>query len=68
MSSDYWKAEGMCRMLIPVECCDRVPGHGGITQNETADGIARKGARTKPIGPEPYLLLFLRRYKSQLQS
>ncbi len=31
-----------------------VPGHKRIQQNETADRLAREGARTRPIGPEPF--------------
>ncbi len=40
-----------------------VPGHSGIQQNETADRLAREGARTRPIGPEPILPLFLQNKK-----
>jgi ribonuclease HI len=32
-----------------------IPGHAGITGNEEADALARTGAQSKPIGPEPIL-------------
>ncbi len=38
-----------------------VPGHSGIQQNETADGLAREGA-------EPFLPLSLSRFKSKIRQ
>ncbi len=46
----------------------RVPGHNGIQQNETADRLAREGARTRPIGLEPFLPLPLSRCKSKIRN
>ncbi len=40
-----------------------VLGHSGIQQNETADRLAREGARTRSNGPEP-----LSRFKSKIRS
>ncbi len=40
----------------------------GIQQNETADRLAREGARTSPIGPEPFLPLSLGRFKSKIRN
>ncbi len=45
-----------------------IPGHSGIQQNETADRLAREAARTRPIGPEPFLPLSLRRFKSKIRN
>ncbi len=45
-----------------------VPGHSGIQRNETADRLVRKGARIRPIGPEPLLPLSLRRFKSKIRN
>ncbi len=45
-----------------------VPGHGGIQQNETADRLAREGARTRPIGPEHFLPLSLSRFQSKIRN
>ncbi len=45
-----------------------VPGHGRIQQNETADKLAREGAMTRPIGPEPFLPLFLSRFKYKIRN
>ncbi len=45
-----------------------VSGHGGIQQNETADRLAREGARTRPIGAEPFLPLSLSRFKSKIRN
>ncbi len=41
-----------------------VPGHSGIQQNETADRVAR----TRPIGPEPFLPLSFSRFKSEIRN
>ncbi len=46
----------------------RVPGHSGIQQNETVDRIAREGAKIRPIGPEPFLPLSFRRFKSKIRN
>ncbi len=46
----------------------RVTEHCRIQQNETADRLAREGARTGPIGPEPFLPLSLSRFKSKIRS
>ncbi len=43
-----------------------VPGHSGIQQNETADRLAREGAKTRSIGPESFLPLSLSRFKSKI--
>ncbi len=40
-------------------------GHNGITQNETAVGLARRRARTKLTGPESCLSVSLTRYRSK---
>jgi len=32
-----------------------VPGHAGVTGNETADRLARSGSGQQFIGPEPFL-------------
>ena len=32
-----------------------VPGHTGITGNERADELARKGSDSQPIGPKPFV-------------
>ncbi len=45
-----------------------VPGHCGIQQNETADRLAREGARTRPIGPELFLPLSLSGFKSKIRN
>ncbi len=45
-----------------------VPWHSGIQQNETADRLARKGTRTRPIGPEPFLPLSLGRFTSKVRN
>ncbi len=45
-----------------------VPGHCGIQQNETTDKLVREGDRTRPIGPEPFLPLFLSRFKSKIRN
>ncbi len=37
-------------------------------QNEIADRLSRNWARTKSIGPEPYLPLSLSRYKSKIKN
>ncbi len=44
-----------------------VPGHSGIQQNETADRLAKERARTRPIGPEPFLPLSLSRFKFRIR-
>ncbi len=44
-----------------------VPGYSGIQQNETVDGLAREGAWSRSIGPEPFLPLSLSRFKSKTQ-
>ncbi len=41
--------------------------HGGIQQNETADRLAREGAMTRTISPEP-VLPFLSRFKSKIRN
>ncbi len=46
----------------------RIPGQSGTQQNETGDRLAREGARTRPIGPEPSLPLSLSRFKSKLRN
>ncbi len=45
-----------------------VPGHSRNQQNETADRLAREGARTRPVGPEPFLPLFFSRFKSKIRN
>ncbi len=45
-----------------------VPGHGGIQQNETVDRLVREGARTRPIGPEPFLPLSLNRFRYKIRN
>ncbi len=45
-----------------------VPGHSGIQQNETAERLARKGAKIRPIDPEPFLPLSLSRFKSEIRN
>ncbi len=45
-----------------------VPRHSGIQQNETADVLAREGARTRLIGPEPFLPLSLNGFKSKIRN
>ncbi len=45
-----------------------VTEHSGIQQNETADRLARKGAKTRPIGPEPFLPLSLSRFESKIRN
>ncbi len=45
-----------------------VPGDSGIQQNETADRLAREEARTRPIGPEPFIPLSLSRFKSKIRD
>ncbi len=40
----------------------------GTMQNETADMLAKKGARTKLIGLEPFLPTSLSRYKSKMKN
>ncbi len=45
-----------------------VPGHSGIQQTETADRLASKGARTRPIGLKPFLSLSLSRFKSKIRN
>ena len=43
-----------------------VPGHAGITGNEHADELARKGSSTKPYGPDPFIKFSISHYKSAL--
>ncbi len=43
-------------------------GHNDITQNETADKLTRKGARSKPTELGTYLSPLLRRYKSKIKN
>ncbi len=45
-----------------------LPGHSGIQQNEIANRLTREGARTTPIVPEPFLPLFLSRFKSKIRN
>ncbi len=45
-----------------------VPGHSGIQQNKTADRLAKEGARTRPIDPEPFLPLSFSRFKSKIRN
>ncbi len=45
-----------------------VPGHSGIQQNETADRLAKEGARTRPIGPKAFLPLSLNKFKSKIRN
>ncbi len=45
-----------------------LPGQSGIQQNETADRLAMEGARTRPIGPEPFLPLSWSRFKSKIRN
>ncbi len=45
-----------------------VPGRSGIQQNEAADRLAREGARSRPIGPEPFLPLSFSKFKSKIRS
>ncbi len=44
------------------------PAHSGIQQNETANRLAREGARTRPIGLEPFLLQSLSGFKSKIRN
>ncbi len=44
------------------------PGQSGIQQKETADRLARKGARTRPIRPEPFLPLSLSKFKLKMRN
>ncbi len=45
-----------------------VPGDRGIQQNEIVDRLAREGARTRPISPEPFSPLSLSRFKSKIRN
>ncbi len=45
-----------------------VPRHSGIQQSETANNLAREGAKIRPIGPEPFLPLSLSRFKSKIRN
>ncbi len=46
-----------------------VPGHSGIQQNKTADTLlVGEGAGIRLIGPEPYLLLSLIRFKFKIRN
>ncbi len=45
-----------------------VPGHSGIQQDETADRLARVGARARPISSELLLPPSLSRLKSKIKN
>ncbi len=45
-----------------------VPGQSGIQQNETADRLTTEGARARPIGLEPFLLLSFSRFKFKIRN
>ncbi len=47
---------------------DRVPGYSSIQQNKIADRLGREGARTRPIGPEPFLPQSSSRFKSEIRN
>ncbi len=71
-------AAGGTKSLLVADCIEKlsvlsevnqvtimwVPGHLGIQQNETADRLAREEARTRLIGPEPFLNIILKQVLS----
>ncbi len=75
LAASWWKS------LLVADCIEKVVtllnenqviimwalGHSGIQQKET-DRLVRKGARTRPVGPEPFLLLSFSRFKSKIRN
>ena len=45
-----------------------IPGHEGIRGNVEADELAKKGARSPPIGPEPWCGFTVNHIKKQIRS
>ena len=59
--------------LIALSSCNSlelrwVPGHQGIQGNEKADQLAKKGAETSFIGPEPVVGVSIRTAKTTVKT